>query len=433
MSRVTPLSSVISVSIVHPIRWLRAHPRAADAILAVSLTAVSITFHLVDVDLDDSVTYRSPTWWTTLLVIGSILPIAWRRSFPIRSGLFVSTAQIIAANLSIIGAEFIGVTIALYSIGAHSAGARRTRAVWAITAATSVLFVLGVIVDELDIGSFVSSTVVLVTAFVLGDNLRRRREKADSLTERAERAEREQALIAEQQVSAERTRIARELHDVVAHSVSVMVIQAAAARRNLRESPDVAAVALGNIEETGRQTMTELRGILGVLRSDTDDSSRTPQPTLADLDALVRGSTDLPIRLRVVGDLDRLAPSIMLTAYRIAQESITNIRRHAGPVTSAEVVIERVADRLTIAITDDGRGAAAPRSGEPGYGIIGMSERVTAVGGTATAGPRKGGGWQVVVSLPTPADSPADSVADTVPTSTTRQSSQSSQTRTVAS
>jgi len=438
MSRATPLSSVDPVSSPHPIRWLRDHPIAADVLLAVFLTSISVAFHVMDVEgLEE---YRSPSWWTTLFVIAAILPIAWRRSFPIRSGLFVSAAQIIAAFLDIIGSEFLGVTIALYSIGAHSVGRRRTRALWAIGAGTSLLFVLGLLVNELDIGSFISSTVILVTAFVLGDNLRRRREKADSLAERAERAEREQALIAEQQVSAERTRIARELHDVVAHSVSVMVIQAAAARRNLPESPDVAVVALGNIEETGRQTMTELRGILGVLRSESEGSARTPQPTLTDLDALVHGSTDLPISLELTGDLDRLAPSVMLTAYRVVQESITNIRRHAGPVTFAEVAVERSADRLIITITDDGRGAASDRpavaqrhtngsssgndndngefrrggtgresrasggASEYGYGIIGIHERVAAIGGTATAGPRSGGGWRVRVSMPAPFD-----------------------------
>ncbi len=182
-------------------------------------------------------------------------------------------AQVITAFLHIDGTGFLGVLIGLYSVGAHSVGPRRARAVLCMAVAISVLFVLGIVVEELDIGQFISSTVFLVTAFVLGDNLRRRREKPDSLVERAERAEREHALIAQQQVTAERTRIARELHDVVAHSVSVMVIQAAAARRNLHDAPDVAATALGNIEDTGRQTMTELRGILGVLRSENDDDA----------------------------------------------------------------------------------------------------------------------------------------------------------------
>ena len=398
MSRTTPLGTVRVVTRPHPIQWLRDHQRAADALLAAFITVAAVTFHVLDLDTTED--YRPPSWWTTLLVIASTLPIVWRRSFPIRSGLFVVAAQIITAFLDIDGTGFLGVLIGLYSIGAHSSGPRWARALWSIGAALIVLFLLGVANDEVDIGGFISSAVFLVTAFVLGDNLRRRREKADSLAERAERAEREQALIAQQQVNAERTRIARELHDVVAHSVSVMVIQAAAARRNLHNAPDVAATALGNIEDTGRQTMTELRGILGVLRSDNDDAARAPQPTLADLDALVQSSGDLPISLSVTGDMADLAPSITLTGYRVVQESITNVRRHAGPVVAVDVVVERTSDTLGITVTDDGRGAAADDCGT-GYGVVGMRERAAALGGTATAGAQSGGGWRVAVSLPT--------------------------------
>ena len=401
MSRATPLGTVPVVTRPHPIHWLRDHQRAADALLAAVVTVAAVTFHVLD--LDTTQEYRAPSWWTTLLVIASTLPIAWRRSFPIRSGLFVVAAQVTAAFLDIDGTGFLGVLIALYSIGAHSVGRRRARALWAIGAALLVLFLLGVADSELNIGDFISSTVFLVAAFVLGDNLRRRREKADSLVERAERAEREQTLIAQQQVNAERTRIARELHDVVAHSVSVMVIQAAAARRNLHVAPEVAATALGNIEDTGRQTMTELRGILGVLRSDGDDAGRAPQPTLADLDALVSASSDLPITLSVGGELSDLAPSVLLIGFRVVQESITNVRRHAGPVTSVVVNVHRSGDLLSIDVTDDGRGAAADAYGiDGGYGLIGIRERVAAIGGSAAARPNAGGGWRVTVSLPVP-------------------------------
>ena len=408
MSETKRLTSVHLVNGPHPIVWLRANPRAADVMLATFVTTAAVIVHILAPDQTED--YRDPAWWTIPLVVASVFPIAWRRSFPIRSGLVVAAAQIVTALLDIDGTGFLGVIIALYSIGAHSSGQRRTNALWAIAVGIVLLFIAGLTVGEVNIGDFISSIVILVTAFVLGDNLRRRRDKAESLAERAERAEREQALIAQQQVNAERTRIARELHDVVAHSVSVMVIQAAAARRNLIDAPDVAQTALTNIEDTGRQTMNELRGILGVLRNDSDAGdggldgpSLAPQPSMTNLDALVRASDDLPIRLTINGSLDDLAPSVTLSGYRVVQEAITNVRRHAGPVSAVTIDVERGADALTITVGDDGRGAAADDVG-PGYGVIGMRERVAAAGGSVNVGPRGGGGWRVQAMLPAHAE-----------------------------
>ena len=399
--------SETSAAIGRPIGWLRTHERAADALLALLITSLSVTFHLLDLDTDDK--FRSATWWTTLLIIASVLPVAWRRGAPITSGLFVVGAQIAAALLDIEGTGFLGVVIALYAIGAHSAGQHRTNALWTISVALALLFITGVAVGELDVGSFASSTVILVTAFVLGDNLRRRRETANSLIERAERAEREHALITQQQISIERTRIARELHDIVAHSVSVMVIQAAAARRNLAASPDVATAALDNIEATGREAMNELRGILGVLRADSRSvesaDRRAPPPSMAELATLIESAGDLPITHSISGDLDDLSAAVTLTGYRMLQEALTNVRRHAGPVTDVRLTIEHANGYLSIVVADDGRGAAADDLG-PGYGIAGMHERALAVAGSVSAGPQPGGGWRVHIALPTASSPP---------------------------
>ncbi|BAN03747.1 sensor histidine kinase [Ilumatobacter coccineus] len=389
----------------HPIRWLRERPTYADALLAVALTSIALTLHLADFENDD-IDFVDPSWWTSLLVVGAVFPILWRRIYTVASTLIVVFVQVFAAFADVDGAGFLGVVVALYSLGAHSAGPIRSRVVALIAIAIAALFVTGLSVGELDIGSFISSTIILVTAFVLGDNLRRRRDAATALQERAERAERERELIAQREVNAERNRIARELHDVVAHSVSVMVIQAAAARRSLSTAPDNAEQALTNIEETGRQTMNELRGILGVLRRSADDTDAeatlAPQPALDQIDDLVARSDDLAIDLTVVGDVQHLPSSVTLTGYRVIQEALTNIRRHAGPVTSVAVTIERRADEVAISVTDDGRGAAADDS-EPGFGLVGMNERVAAIGGTMHAGWRSGGGWRVAVSLPTDA------------------------------
>ena len=222
---------------IHPIRWLRAHPRGADFLLAAVVTAFAVTAHLFGDSESDDADVLEPTWWSPLLAAATAFPIYWRRTYPLRSGLAVVAAQCVALFIGIDGASFLGATIAVYSIGAHTSGDRRARVLAAIAAMIAALFIAGWIDGQNLIGEFVTTVIVLVTAFVLGDNMRRRRDHVNSLAERAERAEREQELLAEQRVNAERTRIARELHDVVAHSVSVMVIQAAAARRNLGDRP----------------------------------------------------------------------------------------------------------------------------------------------------------------------------------------------------
>ena len=370
------------------------------------LTVIAVVLHVAQVDTSED--YTQPAWWTVPLVIASVFPIAWRRTDPILTTAIVVTAQVIAEFADIDGSGFIGVLVALYSLGAHAVGRARTRLLVATGTAIGVLFVAGLLVNELDVGSFISSIVVLVTAFVLGDNLRRRREAADALQERLQRAERERELVAQHRVAEERTRIARELHDVVAHSVSVMVIQAAAARRSLATAPDNAETALANVESTGRQTMDELRSILGVLRrtSDVSDhgpddggSTLSPQPRLADVTTLVASAGDLPISLTVSGGLDDLGSSVDLTGYRIIQESLTNIRRHAGPVAAVEIQIDRLDESVRIRVVDDGRGAAADVDA-PGYGLVGMHERVDAIGGQLAAGWRVGGGWSVTADLP---------------------------------
>jgi signal transduction histidine kinase len=382
----------------HPITWLRAHPRGADAMLTALVVGVALAAHLGD---DSSVAeYREPdpAWWTLLIVLCGTVPIYWRRRQPLVAGLVVVSAEVIGQLIGLGGAAFLGAVVAVYSIGAHAHGVRRTRTMAAITFMVVGLFVIGWIDGLSLLDEFVSTGVILVTAFVVGDNLRRRREHVADLAERAERAEREQGLLAERRVAAERTRIARDLHDVVAHSVSVMVIQAAAARRNLATSPESAAEALEAIEATGRQTMTELRAILGVLRADSVDPAFAPQPSLAGLDALTAGD-ELPVELTVEGDLRTVPESVSVTSYRLVQEALTNVRRHAGTVNSVAVRVAVGERDVTIEVADNGRGAGVAASPD-GFGIIGMRERVAAVGGTFEAGPRPGGGWRVRAVLP---------------------------------
>jgi signal transduction histidine kinase len=264
-----------------------------------------------------------------------------------------------------------------------------------------VVFVAtGVVTGDAPWQALVSTPIFLAASIVVGDNVRRRRERSAELVERAERAERERLLVAHQHVHEERTRIARELHDVVAHSVSLMVIQTAAARRSLHDTATADAVLL-TVEETGRAAMQEMRRILGVLRDDAGEVQRAPQPGLAAVGALATAAADLPVSVRTEGDLARLPTGVELSAYRVVQEALTNVRRHAGPVSRVDVALVRRDASLVIEVTDDGRGAAAQHDAlGAGYGLVGMRERVAAYDGELSAGPRSGGGWRVRATFP---------------------------------
>jgi signal transduction histidine kinase len=361
----------------------------ADALLALGLTVVGLVAHLMT--WGGSIPeITPPTWWSPLVVVASTVPLAWRRRWPVAVLVLVTVPECIVQASDMAGAGFLNVLIAAYSLGAYVTGRR--------------LVIAGVVFEGVELGALVSVAVLYSGSIVLGDNVRRRRERAADLVERAERAERERELLAHQQVQHERTRIAREMHDVVAHSLSVMIIQAGAARRNVRAHPDRAVESIEAIEAAGREAMVEMRRILGVLRDGDDNAAgRTPQPSLTTLDELVQQSADLPVSLRTKGDLSGVPAAVELSAYRVVQEALTNVRRHAGRTESVEVTVERCAGSLVVTVDDDGRGASVGSDG-PGYGLVGMHERVAVFGGRLDAGPRAGGGWRVRASFPVPAE-----------------------------
>ncbi|MEE1942590.1 sensor histidine kinase [Streptomyces sp. TRM 70361] len=252
-------------------------------------------------------------------------------------------------------------------------------------------------------------TATFVLAWVLGDSMRTRRAYYAQLEERAARLEKEREAQAKVAVAAERARIARELHDVVAHNVSVMVVQADGAAYVLDNAPDQARKALETISGTGRQALSEMRRLLGVLRTgeQAEGGEYVPQPGIEQLTELVdqvRG-TGLPVDFRVEGTPRPLPSSIGLTAYRIVQEALTNTRKHGGPDVGATVRLTYGADDLTLLAEDDGRGAQRELYEVGGLdglgqGLIGMRERVGMVGGSLDAGPRPGGGFRISAVLP---------------------------------
>ncbi|SFD29417.1 sensor histidine kinase [Streptomyces aidingensis] len=266
-------------------------------------------------------------------------------------------------------------------------------------------------------------TVCFALAWVLGDSLRTRRAYYAELEERAGRLEQEREARARMAVVAERARIARELHDVVAHNVSVMVVQADGAAYVLDKDVEQARNALRTISTTGRQALTEMRRLLGVLRESNAtaggaapgtagaaarEQDYLPQPGVEQLGELVQRirDTGLPVDFRIEGSPRPLPSGVELTAYRIVQEALTNTRKHAGPQAGARVRLRYGGDTLTVLAEDDGQGArpfGEYHSGGAdglGHGLIGMRERVGMVGGELRAGPRPGGGFRISATLP---------------------------------
>lgn len=347
-----------------------------------------------------------PTWLTVVASVVAAAMLAYRRRRPI------ATLAVIIVTVVVIALANVheGSTGVMAAVAAYTAGtlvvARADRRRMAIVAGGLFVF-LAIAISFRDnrgeqFGGLVALTILLSAGFLLGDNLRTRRQRLTDLRERNAQLERNAALEAANATAAERARIARELHDIVAHSVSVIAVQAGGARRIVAQRPEQAVEALGVIESTARQTLDELRRLLGVLRStdETISGDHAPQPGLADVARLAASDPNLPITVSLNGTVRPLPSIVDVSAYRIVQEALTNVRKHAGEPTNVEVSVEYGTDTIVVSVTDDGRGAAADQGGTRGHGLVGMVERATLCGGTVAAGPRVGGGWKVKATLP---------------------------------
>ena len=385
-------------------RW----PRAADAVLAAAVFLGTV--FLTD-GPGDALAIRPlgdvplPALLAFALASAALY---WRRSAPL-----AVLGVAVAAFAATIGSGYADgggpVLIALYSLGRYATGDR-----WAqlgVAAAVTVIVVDG-LTDPAPWGEAVFGGVVMFVAWYVGRRLRLRSERAAQLV-------REQAAEARRVVTEERTRIARELHDVVAHRVSLMTVQAGAAKAVAAEDPEAALQAMGAVEEAGRQALDELRHLLGVLRPEADPDGLGPQPGLADLPRLVEQTrrAGLDVALATDGVPAGLPARVDLFAYRIVQEALTNVLRHAGPGAHTQVRLGTDRRGIVIEVLDDGQAtengvepASGRRSadsdrphpaGRSGHGIVGMRERARLLGGTLEARPRPGGGFRVVAHLPT--------------------------------
>ena len=340
-------------------------------------------------------------------VIGTIgtVPLVWRRRWPVAVLMVTLAATLVSQWLHQPDSTLsLSPVVAAYSVGAYVGSRRALRlTAWLLLGLLAVGNTIGAIASRKaeDLLSAVGNAIVFGTALLAGDNVRRRRERIADLEARAEAQETTRQVLAREAVTAERQRIARELHDVVAHSLSVMVVQAGAARRLVATKPDRATEALTAIETTGRQALDEMRRLLGVLRTEPDDGGvldLSPQPTVAGIASLAAADPTLAVDVTVEGDPVPLPAAVDLQAYRIVQEALTNVRKHAGPAR-ARVHLRYGVDSIEVRVDDDGRGASADPHHD-GHGLVGMRERAALCGGELRVGPRPGGGWTVAANLP---------------------------------
>jgi signal transduction histidine kinase len=378
-----------------------------DVAIAALVAGVSV-LDLVSSSDDPLPGERRADWLAYVLVIAASLALIWRRRAPlVVLGVVTAAVSTIwlrdhAAFLSVLGLT------ALFATAAHAE--QRRRAWWAMVLSLVVLMAAASVslLDEYD--GFAYLTALSMLAFLIGSIVAgivlRNRERIFVDTERrAAEAEADRLAEAERAVAKERSRIAREMHDVVAHGMSVVAVQAAAGREIVHVDPSKAAEVFARIETVGRESLGELRRMLGVLR-DGDEAahaSLAPQPGVAQIADAVAQSTaaGVPTELVIDGDQRALGPGIELAAFRIVQEALTNVRKHAGNAACAKVKVIYGDDSLIVEVIDDGRGAATALSGVgTGHGLIGMRERVEIYGGEFSAGPRPGGGYSVRVSLP---------------------------------
>jgi signal transduction histidine kinase len=249
----------------------------------------------------------------------------------------------------------------------------------------------------------IAMAAVVLGVWAFGERRRTNALYVVQLEERAAQLERDRDREARLAVSAERTRIAREIHDVVAHGLSIMIVQADGGLYAADQRPDQAKKALATIGDTGRDALTEMRQLLGLLKEESApaDQQPRPQPGVSQIPELVENVRDagLAVELTTTGTARELPALLGLTAYRIVQEGLTNALKHAGPGAQATVGLDFGSQELTVAVGDDGRGAAVSSNGS-GHGLVGMRQRVSVSGGTVTAGPRAGGGYIITARLP---------------------------------
>lgn len=353
--------------------------------------------------------FRDPDVWSGLLVVVVTMSLTWRQRHPLPVLAFIIGGELVMAVAGYPPSvpDVVAFLIAVYSVAAHRGLAQS--ALGGLAGFVYFLVYLILLPVPTSLPVVVTDCALVVGVWVLGRNLRLRRAYFAELEDRAARLERARGTDARAARIEERSRIARELHDVVAHHVSVMTVQAGAARRIIDRDAGSAREAMSTIEEVGRTALSEMRRIVGVLRTDRDAEQAgrelAPQPGLGDLGELLDHvrETGLSVQLWIEGEARSPSPGVDVAAFRLIQEALTNTLKHAGPQARAWVRLYYGDRDLTVEIEDDGRGTAtfmADSDDNPGHGLVGMYERVALYGGELRIGPRVGGGFGVRARFP---------------------------------
>ncbi|MEU9985613.1 histidine kinase [Streptomyces sp. NPDC048045] len=384
---------------------LKAHPLALDAAIAAAVLVCMVVGSFVVPRGDNGVTWgvRTPESLSLLLMTLGAAALVLRRRAP-------KTVLAVTGTVSLI--EFVTgdprapvamtAVVALYTVASTT---DRTTT-WRVGLLTmTVLTAAAILGGTLPWYAQENLGVLAWTGIgaTAGDAVRSRRAVVQAIRERAERAERTREEEARRRVAEERLRIARDLHDVVAHHIALVNVQAGVAAHVMDKRPDQAKEALAHVREASRSALGELRATVGLLRQSDDPEAPTePAPGLSRLDELVGTfrNAGLPVQVARTDHGTELPAAVGLAAYRIIQEALTNAQKHAGPDAKAEVSVVRVGPHIEVTVLDDGGGAGGEPGAGGGHGLLGMRERVTALGGTLTTGPRYGGGFRVHAILP---------------------------------
>jgi signal transduction histidine kinase len=384
---------------------LRLSPQVQDAVLAVLVTLFQVLAIRRVADSQEVARLADPAYLGYALLTVSGLVLVARRRWPV--AVLATTA---AASIAYYtagypdGPGWVGLFVAMYTVTAQGDGKRSVNIVAAAIAVLTAVWLLTADLTPLETAGWVFFRIgVSVMAAAAGDMVRARRELLAEAQQRAERAERTKEEEARRRVDAERLRIAREVHDTVAHAIAIINVQAGVTAHVLDKRPERARETLQTIEQTSARALGELRATLGVLRGAGDDDRRAPAPGVAQVEELAGMAREagLDVKVEVRSPPQELPSAVDGAAYRILQESITNAIRHAGPAR-VTVSLSYGPDDLEIVVADDGRGPrdAPDGTGGGGRGIVGMRERAALLGGELTAGRRPGGGFQVQARLP---------------------------------
>ena len=381
---------------VLPPRLLLADVLVAAVLAGIAFAGLAVAPHQAE--------FEEPDLVAGVLTLGQTLPLALRRRAPgaVLVAVWLATVAYLVLGYPPNTPVFVGAIAATYAVAAYGPGRTPLAGAVFVAGALAALAIAGAAAEaDWALVDFAASALAFLTAWVLGDRVRTRRAYTAALEDRAVRLEREREAEAKAAVLDERSRMARELHDVVAHGVSVIVVQATAARRVLPNDVAAAQEALASIEATGRTALSELRTLLGALRTEDELGSLRPQPDLNALAELVERTrvAGLPVELRIAGERRPLSPGVDVSAYRIVQEGLTNVLKHA-PGARATVVVGYDEDGLRVEVSDDGPGAPIESRDGAGHGLMGMRERVILLGGDLTAGPLPGGGFAVRAFFP---------------------------------